>query len=349
MYNDDMHSQDPTWPIPSVQYPHDPYQPVPDGQSPYDPYQPIPNAPPPPPNDPPPPYSKKIFLGIVAALIASFAFAGSGETDPLNLFLLSIYTALLMGAITSMLVIDWRGFFSLDGLIKWKSMDNNKRMGMGCLFVFVSPIFIFIYLVRAGIRVFQTQEQIFSKEWDAPEPIKRRAKAGVISGVIVAFVFATLVGTGAVGATTAPTTDSASIDATPLVTQTVISNVPAVSVSPTPTPIPTPTVKPTPTHTPQWTVIQTFQGNGNKKTPTFTVPDDWRLVWSCNPSSSYGGSYNVMADVNNSDGSSLDAVAINTICQAGNIGDFTEEHQGGDVYLDVQSEAAWTMKIEVLR
>jgi hypothetical protein len=34
---------------------------------------------------------------------------------------------------------------------------------------------------------------------------------------------------------------------------------------------------------------------------------------------------------------------------AGNTGDFTEEHYGGDVYLDVQSEAAWTVKIEVLK
>lgn len=122
------------------------------------------------------------------------------------------------------------------------------------------------------------------------------------------------------------------------------------TATPTFTPTPsTPTPTPTPKPPPKWTTIQSFKGNGNKKTGTFTVPDDWRLAWSCNPSSFYGGQYNLIVDVYNADGSFLDLAAINTICQKGNTSDFTEEHSGGPVYLDVQSEAAWTINIQVLK
>ncbi len=113
-------------------------------------------------------------------------------------------------------------------------------------------------------------------------------------------------------------------------------------------PTPAPTIKPTPTHTPKWTTIQTFSGNGSKKTPAFTVPDNWQLVWSCDPSSSFGGSYNVIVAVVGTDGSQIDPTAVNTICQSGNKGDQTQEYQGGSVYLDVQSEGAWTIKVKAL-
>ena len=79
------------------------------------------------------------------------------------------------------------------------------------------------------------------------------------------------------------------------------------------------------------------------------MPNDWKIVWSCDPSSFSLGSYNLIVDVDNSDGSYLDPGAINTICQSGNTSDETEEHQSGTVYLDIQSEAAWTIQIEVLK
>jgi hypothetical protein len=78
----------------------------------------------------------------------------------------------------------------------------------------------------------------------------------------------------------------------------------------------------------------------------FSVPNDWKIVWNCNPSSDALGSYNIIVDVDNSDGSPFDPAAINTICQSGNTSGSTEEHQSGSVYLDVQSEAAWTIQIQ---
>jgi hypothetical protein len=49
--------------------------------------------------------------------------------------------------------------------------------------------------------------------------------------------------------------------------------------------------------------------------------------------------------VYNSDGSIAD-VAINELCKSGNASGETEEHQGGDIYLDINSEADWTIKVQ---
>lgn len=105
---------------------------------------------------------------------------------------------------------------------------------------------------------------------------------------------------------------------------------------------------PSPTAVPKWTTTHSFTGNGIQKTAVFTVADDWKLNWSCTPSSFYGGSYNVQVYVYGSDGSLVD-VAINTICQAGNVSGSTEEHQGGDIYLDMESEGAWTVQVQELK
>jgi hypothetical protein len=127
------------------------------------------------------------------------------------------------------------------------------------------------------------------------------------------------------------------------------SNTASTQTVPTAQPTQVPTKAPTPTHTPQWTTVQTFTGNGTKKTAVFNVGNDWKIIWSCNPSSSFGGQYNVIVDVNNADATPLDPGAVNTICKAGNTGDMTEEHQGGDVYLDVSSEGSWKILVQVLK
>ena len=102
-----------------------------------------------------------------------------------------------------------------------------------------------------------------------------------------------------------------------------------------------------PTAEPKWTTTHTFTGNGIKKTAVFTAPDDWKIVWKCDPAS-FDGSYNVIVDVTSPDGTPIDT-AVNTICKAGNTGDSTEEHQGGQVYLDVNSEGSWTIQVQELR
>jgi hypothetical protein len=108
----------------------------------------------------------------------------------------------------------------------------------------------------------------------------------------------------------------------------------------------TPKPSATPTHTPRWSTVQTFTGNGSKKTDTFHIDDTWKINWSCTPSSFDSGSYNLIVSVDNKDGTSLDFGAINTMCKDGNTQDSTNEHTGGDVYLDIISEGDWTFQVQ---
>ncbi len=111
---------------------------------------------------------------------------------------------------------------------------------------------------------------------------------------------------------------------------------------------PTPTPSPTPTQAPQWTTVQTFTGNGIKKTQIFQVGNDWKILWSCDPSSFYGGQYNIQVYVYDSNNNPLD-VAVNTICKAGNTSDSTEEHQAGNIYLEIDSEGSWKIQVQELQ
>lgn len=158
-----------------------------------------------------------------------------------------------------------------------------------------------------------------------------------VLGAVLLITLAILVALATKGCGPEPTTDDGQTNPAP----TVQERIPRATATLGPAP------SPTPTHTPKWTTIQTFKGNGNKKTVPFTVPNRWQLLWSCNPASD-GGSYNLFVDVVRPDGTYLDAGAVLTTCQAGNTRDSTQEYQGGTAYLDVQSEGAWTIQIQVL-
>jgi hypothetical protein len=132
-------------------------------------------------------------------------------------------------------------------------------------------------------------------------------------------------------------------------TQSVAHVATTPTATPIPKPTPTPTAIPTPTPVPTWQTTHTYTGNGIKKTETITVPGDWKLLWTCDPASSYGGSYNVIVEVDNSDGTTADPAAINTICASGNTSGDTEERQAGNVYFSVNSEAAWTLTVQELK
>ena len=110
-----------------------------------------------------------------------------------------------------------------------------------------------------------------------------------------------------------------------------------------------PTATPTPTAAPTWQQTQTFNGNGINKTATFTVGNDWKINWTCDPTSFDNIQYNVIVGVDNADNTPLDPAAINTLCKDGNASGSTEEHQGGTVYLSINSEAAWSITIQELK
>jgi hypothetical protein len=174
-----------------------------------------------------------------------------------------------------------------------------------------------------------------------PPKKKSRKTLFIVLGVIAAVVFFGCIGISALASLGNQTTTNQSS-----ATQATQQQPTQAQVTPTPA-VPTPT--PIPTHAPQWVTTHTFTGNGTKKTGYFTVPNDWKLVWKCDPTSFYGGQYNVIIGVTGSDGSLIDPAAVNTICKTGNTGDSTDEHQGGKIYLDVNSEGAWTIQVQELK
>lgn len=106
-------------------------------------------------------------------------------------------------------------------------------------------------------------------------------------------------------------------------------------------------VKPTPV--PKWRTVQTFSGNGTKKTAIFTVPDDWKINYTCQGFTDGSGVDGALTTtVYASDGTYLDG-AINVTCKAGKTTkDSTEEHQGGQVYLDINATGDWTIQVQAL-
>src|SRR5258707_2260108 len=92
-----------------------------------------------------------------------------------------------------------------------------------------------------------------------------------------------------------------------------------------------------PTHALKWTTTHTFTGNGTKKTAIFTAPDDWKLLWKCDPNSFYGGSENVNVDVTRSDFSAVDPVGVNATCKARHTRDSTQENHDEQVYVGLDT------------
>lgn len=124
---------------------------------------------------------------------------------------------------------------------------------------------------------------------------------------------------------------------------------PTTTSGTTPTVQATATTAPTqaPTHALKWTTTQTINGNGAKKTAIFTVPDDWKILWSC-VGGDYGGYLSVT--VYDSNAAYVDG-AVNSMCKAGNqatTGE-TEEHMSGSVYLDVNGTGDWTLQVQEMK
>lgn len=193
---------------------------------------------------------------------------------------------------------------------------------------------------------------------------------------IVAIIAALMIGYGTgnyIGQATPPTVvvqPETTIQATPTTEN------PAQIVQPTPTtedstqaiPTSTPTtppqiIQPTPatedsaqvtptsasTAPSQWVTTHTFSANGPKKTEYFTVSNEWQMQWNCPSPSSDLGQYNVIVVVYNADGTPLDPEAFNDICKTGVTSGTTYEHQGGSVYLDIDTGGSVTITVQELK
>jgi RNA polymerase subunit RPABC4/transcription elongation factor Spt4 len=86
-----------------------------------------------------------------------------GASGPIAIIGLTIYL-LVVATITA---FDWRGFLTMNGLLKWKSMSGNQRLIVGCLFVALNVFVLGSYLVQA-YRKYRHYQQL--------EPLRRRRK-----------------------------------------------------------------------------------------------------------------------------------------------------------------------------
>lgn len=172
--------------------------------------------------------------------------------------------------------------------------------------------------------------------WQPPQPPKKSRKGlWIVLGIVAALVIFGCIGISAVVSQASKNVNTA------------VNNAQAtVDTSLTQLPTSQPTQAATqPASGGKWTTTHTFTGNGIKKTAVFTAPSDWKILWKCNPSSFTGGVYNVIVTVYGSDGS-LQDIAINATCKSGTTSGETEEHNGGPIYLDVNSEADWTIQVQ---
>ena len=129
---------------------------------------------------------------------------------------------------------------------------------------------------------------------------------------------------------------------------------PTTTSGTTPTVQATATTAPTatPTHALKWTTSHTFTGNGSKKTAIFTAPSDWKILYSCKGQDIAGTAVDgvLVVTVYGSDNTPID-VAINATCKGTSTATTgeTEEHAGGQVYLDVNGTGDWTLQVQELK
>jgi hypothetical protein len=159
-----------------------------------------------------------------------------------------------------------------------------------------------------------------------------------------------LIATSLIACSSSPTTASTqpTPTATPDMAATNVANAQATQDASTPyssTPVNTGYTPPSS----KWTTTHTFRGNGSKKTAIFRVPDDWKILYTCTHQEM--GVEGVLGVIIYTADNTIVDVAVNATCKPDvNLtkGE-TEEHQGGDIYLDITGTGDWTVTIQELK
>jgi hypothetical protein len=172
-------------------------------------------------------------------------------------------------------------------------------------------------------------------QWGAPrppEPKNRRGlkiTLGVVGGIIAIGVIANLADGGKKddsAGSKAPATKAAG--AAPTTAQAPAAPATKAAAPAQPKPKPKPTAK----------TVLTESGDGVKSTVRFTVHGDWDLHYTYN-CANFGMQGNFAVTSNGGD---FPDVLVNELGKKGS--DVTHVHDGGTLYLDVNSECNWTIK-----
>ena len=110
------------------------------------------------------------ILAIVSAVstllisgVCVFQSSLVGASGPLVIVGFTVYLLV----IATIMRFDWRGFLTMNGFLKWKSMTGKQRLIVGGLFVVLNVFFLGIYLVQA----YQTYSH-----YKQSEPLRRKRK-----------------------------------------------------------------------------------------------------------------------------------------------------------------------------
>jgi RNA polymerase subunit RPABC4/transcription elongation factor Spt4 len=115
--------------------------------------------------------AKQLAILAIASVLSLLLIAGNlafqsilgGPSGPLAIIGITIYLLV----ITIISLCDWRGFFTMNGLLKWKSITNKQRLIAGCLFVTLNAFVLGLYFAQAYLTY---------RRYKQSEPLRRRRK-----------------------------------------------------------------------------------------------------------------------------------------------------------------------------
>jgi hypothetical protein len=201
------------------------------------------------------PYSNLVFLILAFTCLLSFVLIGVAGFG----------ASLLLGVLTSTLIMDWRGFTTLQGWIQWKRLSGTMRTLLFCAYLFCFEFMLVIYFIRTALRFFGSPQQgVTGPGYQSPKT--RKVAIGFIAGACIAG-FGLCATVAAQSSTSAPSIAQHTVTATAAPThqptpshkQPTAAPTPKPRLTPTPQPpTPAPTQPPAPTQAPVSTGV-----NGN--------------------------------------------------------------------------------------
>src|SRR5215469_8948693 len=195
--------------------------------------------PPQPPSAPSQKYSERalIVLSLVYGIGWIFCFIGEGVSGGQPNFLFNLGISLFFGILACILIMDWKGCVTLQGLIHWQKRKMVGRIMIGFLCFGVFPFLLAVYLFRTfrlykNIPKGRSQGGLLSRR-------NRRPSVALVAGSLTALLVLIFSSIGNVTANQSPSRTTVPVTPTNNVTQ-VTKAIPKTNTSkPTPTPLPT--------------------------------------------------------------------------------------------------------------
>jgi hypothetical protein len=108
-----------------------------------------------------------VIASVISILLISVDFFFHSSLSAISGWLTIPGFTIYLLVISFIMVKDWRGFLTMNGSLKWKSLTGRQRLIVGCVFVILNAFFLEFYLAQAYLT-YRRDKQL--------EPLKRRRK-----------------------------------------------------------------------------------------------------------------------------------------------------------------------------